>query len=236
MNPAAQAKHSADALSVRSWLMKAPRPRVLRVISRDGRDYDLELKEGAPWSETASTVVSLEPEHIEAKDDKGKLLRAVKVAELLQREEADEHKRAATAAAIQSSDPETQRMLVFANLIAEAHTRSTEAIERTSAAMFERIQLICDALASMAHAGQQSSMELTVALRQLMISQAHEAAKAITEAAAEKEDGPLEQLAASFLQGAHARQATEAAAAAAAQQTNGKATTNGKAVANGKRH
>jgi hypothetical protein len=187
------------AVVVRAWLMRNPRPATLRVYASTGQEYDITIKPGAAWSETAMSILSLDPERIEATDKDGQLVRAVVVADIMAKAEKAQQAQqtqAATVAALQSSDPETQRMLAFATLIAAAHDRATAAIENTVAAAFERLQLICDSLASQANASTQSANELSVAIRNLLVQQAQEA---LTEA--QGAHSPLEQMAANFMSG-----------------------------------
>jgi len=178
--------------------MRSPRPAELRVYARDGREFDVSIKPGAAWSETAGNVAALEPERIEATAEDGKLIRAIVVSDLVAKEQKAEQSQAATQQAMMSADPETQRLIVFAQLVATAHDRATEAQTRTLEVAFTKMQEICDALASQANAAQSSANDLSVAIRNLMIQQAQEAADENRETA---QPSQLEQLASNFLSG-----------------------------------
>lgn len=202
------------AAAIRTWLMKAPRPASLRVYAHDGKEYDVELRQGAAWSETAVNVAALLPQRIEAMSQDGKLLRAVLVDTLIEKTEAATAQSQAAFAAMQSTDPETQRMLCFATLIERAHERATEAIRETVTQAFSMQREIAESLAQQAATERSTANELTVAIRNLLVQQAQEAAESIKE----QEQSPLERMAESFMTG----QAAAGAAGAAATPTNGK--------------
>ena len=190
------------AAALRSWLMKAPRPHAVRIYARDGKEYDCEIKPGTAWSETAVSVTALEPERLEATSADGKLLRACKVSDLVAREENAQAQAQSSFAAMQSTDPETQRLIAIATLIERAHERATDAIQQTVGVAFTRMQEICDSLAQQANAAQASANDLTVGIRNLLIQQAQEAAEE-----AKGEPSPLEQFASQFMAGKAAAEA-----------------------------
>jgi hypothetical protein len=186
---------SENSVVLRSWLMRNPRPKGLRVFSKDGREYDIIVKPGASWTETAASILALHPERIEANSD-DTLLRAVVVDELIAKEGKQEEARAAVSAAMNSTDPETQRLIVFAELLTRTSERAIECVERTCGSAFERMQLICDSLATQANAAQQSANELTVGIRNLLVQQAQEAVEQATTA-----QSPFEKMAENFMAG-----------------------------------
>jgi hypothetical protein len=202
---------SETVAAVRSWLMKPPRPSKLRVFAKDGREYDVAIKPNSSWAETATSICSLDPERLEAMGEDDKLLRAVVVSSLVQAVEHEQKQAQAASAAMQSADPETQRMIVFAELLQRSSDRALEMCERTMGAAFDRMQGICDSLAQQATAAQQSANDLTVGIRNLLIQKAQDAAD---EARSGGGDGqhPLERLAGNFLAGAQMGQAEATAA------------------------
>jgi hypothetical protein len=202
------------AAAIRTWLMKAPRPSSLRVYSTDGKEYDVELRQGVAWSETAVNVAALLPQRIEASSAEGKLLRAVIVDTLVAKEEQAAQQAQASFVAMQSTDPETQRMICFATLLERAHERATEAIRETVAQAFSMQREISESLAQQSATERATANELTVAIRNLLVQQAQEAADLI----ADKEESPLERMASSFMSG----QAAAQAETAATKPTNGK--------------
>lgn len=199
--------------AIRTWLMKAPRPTALRVYATDGKEYDVELRQGAAWSETATNVAALLPQRIEASSADGKLLRAVIVDTLVAKEEAQAAQAQASFVAMQSTDPETQRMICFATLLTQAHDRATQAIQDTVAQAFAMQRDISASLAEQAATERAQANELTVAIRNLLVQQAQEAADLI----GAQETSPLERMAESFVSGQQL-----AAANAAEKPTNGK--------------
>lgn len=212
---------SDGAASVRSWLMQSPRPSKLHVYARDGREFDIDIRPNTAWAETATSIMALDPERIEANTTEGKLIRAVAVAELIKKEDKAVAVQAATSAALNTSDPETQRMIVFAELLEKAYAKAYESSQSTVGIAFTQLQEICNSLAQQATASTQSANELSMAIRNLLIQQAQEA---VAEAG-EKEMSPMELMAANFLSGQRAGEA----AAASQPATNGKAkTANGK--------
>jgi hypothetical protein len=211
----------SDAAAIlRTWIMRTPRPALVRVYARDGREFDVAIKPGQAWLDTAVSIAALEPERLEAMGADETLLRAVVVAELLKKEQAGEQQAANSAVAMQSSDPETQRMIAFATLLERAHDRSTTAIENTVNVAFTKLQEICGSLAEQAQAAQASSNDLAVGIRQLLIQQAQEAVNLASQA---PEESPLEKLAGNFLSGQRAAEATQQQ-----PQPNGAAKPNGK--------
>jgi len=208
------------AAAIRTWLMKAPRPSALRVYSTDGKEYDVELREGAAWSETAINVAALLPQRIEASSKEGKLLRAVIVDTLVEKEEAAAAQQAASFAAMQSTDPETQRMICFATLLEKAHERATEAIRETVTQAFAMQRDISESLAQQAATERAQANELTVAIRNLLVQQAQEAFDQTSEQAAPALT--LEGIAQQFMQGKALADAQNGAPAAAAAKPNGK--------------
>lgn len=206
------------AAALRAWLMKPTRPSKLRVYAKDGREYDIQIKPNCSWAETATSICSLDPERIEAMGEDDKLIRASVVAALVQQIETAAKQTQAASAAMQSSDPETQRLIVFAELLQRSSDRALEMVERTMGAAFDRMQGLCDSLATQATAAQQSANDLTVGIRTLLIQQAQDAVDLANNGG--QQQSPLETMAANFLGGAQLGQAQTAAENAA--QTNGK--------------
>lgn len=210
---------SDHAALIRTWIMRAPRPALIRVYAKDGREFDITIKPGQAWLDTAVSIAALEPERLEAMGADEMLIRATVVSDLVKKAETSEKQEQATEVAMQATDPETQRIIVFARLLERAHDRSTTAIENTVNVAFTKLQEICGSLAEQAQAAQQSANDLAVGIRSLLIQQAQEAATA----AAEPAVSPLEQLAGNFLSGQRAAEATKQQ-----PEANGAAKPNGK--------
>lgn len=195
---------SDKAALIRTWLMTGPgnvaqkRPSKVMAYAADGREWDMDVPERINWAQLAATIESLDCERLEALDEKGKLLRATTMAELYAKEAKKEEQRAAVTAAMQTQDPETQRMIVFAELLERAYGRAYDMSQQTIQAAFERIGGICDSLATQANAANASANELTVGIRNLMIQHAQEVADSQLN---QPEQSPLEKLAGNFLVG-----------------------------------
>ena len=208
------------AAAIRLWCLKAPRPSSLRVYGRDGREHDVEFRQGVSWSDAAVSIAALDPERLEANTAEGKLIRAVSVADLIRREEAQQVQQQASFAAMQTTDPETQRMIVFAELLERAYAKAYDSSQQTVQVAFTQLQEICNSLAEQASASHAAANELSMGIRNLLVQQANEA---VETAASGPETSPMEQLAANFLSGQQMAQHEQAAAnGAGAAKTNGK--------------
>lgn len=214
---------SDNAASIRSWLMQSPRPAKLHVFSRDGREFDVDVRQNAAWSETATSICALDPDRIEANTPDGKLIRAVNVAELLKKEAKADAQQVATSAAMQHDDPETRRMIVFAELLERAYGKAYDSSQATVQIAFTQLQEICGSLATQASESTRAANELSVGIRNLIIQQAQEAVDNAT-----PEPSPLEQMAANFMSGQRAGEATAASGSGGSGKTTNGKTTNGK--------
>ncbi len=212
------------AAAIRLWCLKAPRPSSLRVYGLDGREHDVEIKPGTSWSDAAVSISALGPERLEAYTLDGKLIRAVPVADLIRKEETAQQQQAATFSAMQTTDPETQRMIVFAELLERAYAKAYDSSQQTVQVAFTQLQEICGSLAEQASASHAAANELSMGIRNLLVQQANEA---VESAAAPAEQSPMEQLAANFLQGQTLAQAQQGAPNGSPGPKNGKPT-NGK--------
>ncbi len=103
---------------LRSWLICAPRPAAVRIAAADGQKHELAISNGMKWIDVAKSVCALGPTVVEALDSKGTLLRAVRVEDLDEPEEENDE------GAIAVSDPESQRLVIFARLLADAYANS----------------------------------------------------------------------------------------------------------------
>lgn len=214
--------------AIRLWCLKSPRPSSLRVYGKDGREHDVEIKPGTSWSDAAVSIAALNPERLEAYTAEGKLIRAVPVDDLIRKEETQAAQQQASFTAMQTTDPETQRMIVFAELLERAYSKAYDSSQQTVQVAFTQLQEICNSLAQQATASQQSANDLSIGIRNLLVQQAADA----VESAGAAETSPMEKLAANFLSG------QQMAAAEAAAQPNGAPKPNGAAAAksNGKQH
>jgi hypothetical protein len=147
----------------------------------------------------------------------------VPVADLIRKEETAQQQQAATFSAMNTTDPETQRMIVFAELLERAYAKAYDSSQQTVQVAFTQLQEICGSLAEQASASHAAANELSMGIRNLLVQQANEA----VETAGAVEESPMEKLAANFLQGQTLAQAQQTAPNGAAAPKNGKPT-NGK--------
>lgn len=106
-----------NAHALRYWLLRKPQPSTVRAFNGDKVS---ELTKGAntSWSEIAHSLEALEPERLEVFDDTGRLLRAVRFDD----EEVEAAAAGETAKGkMPTYDAETERMKVFATLLAGAY-------------------------------------------------------------------------------------------------------------------
>ena len=104
--------------ALRLWLMSSPKPEQLRITCNG--EVSVMAIAGTPWIALGKTLSAKDPEVIEALDEKGVLIRAIKPAE------EEDTPEAATAKAPPSTDPETRRFELFARLLADAYKHANE--------------------------------------------------------------------------------------------------------------
>ncbi len=115
-----------DEKELRSSLVKQPQPARILVRTQDGEDHEVAGagKGGRTWAAVARTIMALEPELVQLFDDQGTLLRATN------KDQASVDAPPAALGATYSAsplhaDPETARLVHFANLLADAWRFST---------------------------------------------------------------------------------------------------------------
>lgn len=187
---------------IRGWLLSQPRPAVLRVITTDDRHHEVAVSNGVSWMAIAQSVQALKPALVEAYDDAGKILRAVRPLE--QGHTDGPSATPAPLALPTGTDPQSVMLLHFADLLAAAYRHSTDVAFERMVGMFEQMNRRSEVL--------ERSLEQTYRL----LRRAQQEAEA-DEAPAAKEPDLLQQMVGGFL--------------SAAQQNSGGPTgpTNGKA-------
>lgn len=118
------------ARDLRSWLISAPRPTLIRLQCADGQMHEVECNQ--PWARLGETCAAMDAVTIWAISAQGKTLRVAKVADIAEELEADE---AASSSAAPSSAPatmqrdESRAMLAvldkFGTLLASAYQHAT---------------------------------------------------------------------------------------------------------------
>lgn len=109
---------------IRGWLLQQPRPSAVRVKSGDDQQT---IEVGVmKWAAIASSIDALDPDIIEALDDKGKLVRAIKADQLDDSvDDEDGTTPASKAAASKQLDREMAMLVKFGELLAKAYEHST---------------------------------------------------------------------------------------------------------------
>jgi hypothetical protein len=114
-----------DEKALRSELVKTPQPaRILVRVDGEDREVAGAGKAGRTWAAVARTIMALEPELVQLFDDQGTLLRAVHKDQSTVEVPATAAG-ATYAASPLHADPETARLVHFANLLSDAWRFST---------------------------------------------------------------------------------------------------------------
>lgn len=195
------------AQSIRFWLMRRPRPVKVRLTA--GKEVsEIETGNGVSWARVAETIDSMEATRLEALAENGSLIRACKPEELAEPDDDDDDAAAAAPApTVVPFDAETERMKLFAELLAKAYEHANDKAFDTLAGIVDRMARRDEANAR--------------AIERIRDGLLREAEERYANAPNGAEGGPLEQIAGAFLGGMAQGQTTQPAA------TNG-AATNGK--------
>lgn len=103
--------------AVRAWLLIMPRPKSLR-LTCDGEFRTIPVT--STWAATAQSIEALDADLVEALDDSGNVLRAIKPESLEDEPDRANETNAAISKAI-AIDGETERFRLFATLISDAY-------------------------------------------------------------------------------------------------------------------
>lgn len=122
---------------IRGWLLSQPRPATLRVITTDDRHHEVAVSNGVSWMAIAQSVQALNPALVEAYDEAGKILRAVRP---LEQGHADGPSATPAPLALPTgTDPQSVMLLHFADLLAAAYRHSTDVAFERMVGMFEQM-------------------------------------------------------------------------------------------------
>ncbi len=186
-----------NAAELRTWLLAQPRPASLRIIAGDQVAHKLAITEGMQWKQAAESVMALQPELVEALDADGALLRAVRPDDF----ESEEEEPAEVIEVPAGSDPESQRLIIFAKLISHAYEHSTDVA-------FERLASLFESVVKRSEAQEKTISALDRMLQKMVVE------KLTAEADGGGDGGPLtlESLFQGFMQGKMQAQVEKAAA------------------------
>ncbi len=154
-----------DVKELRGWLLVQPRPTSLRIEAGDGQLHKMEIQHGVRWVETANSVMSLLPVKVEAIDEKGNLLRAVRP------DEVESAERVPVNASLQQ-DPENARLITFAQLVADAYKDSRE----FTAMAFDKLGELFQAVVAKANSQEKTISALDRMVQKLMMEKVADAA------------------------------------------------------------
>jgi len=163
-----------DAKELRGWLLVQPRPTSLRIEAGDGQLHKMEVQHGVRWIEMANSIWSLQPVKVEALDEKGNLLRAVRPDDI------ESTERVPANASLQQ-DPENARLITFAQLLADAYKDSRE----FTAMAFDKLGELFQAVVAKANTQEKTISALDRMVQKLMLE------KVADGAGGESADGTL---------------------------------------------
>jgi hypothetical protein len=182
-----------DAKEIRGWLLCQPRPVKLR-ITCEGKANVLPIDPSASWAAVGQSVAALKPELIEALDAKDDIIRAVRPED----EDEDEEIEEPEEGFVVPADGESQRLIVFAKLLADAHKFATGVAFAKLGELFETVTR------------RSESLEKTVdSLNKVMVKMAIE--EAAEESGKGGGDGGIGDIVQAFMQGAAKKAAEDAA-------------------------
>jgi hypothetical protein len=128
-----------EASDLRSWLISKPRPSLVRFSSSSGETGQVEITDHTKWIEIAGTICAIDPDLVEAIDAKGAVIRAVRADDLPTSSASSTSSSSSSSEGetIEIHDAESQRLVIFARLIAEAYKHSTEIAFDKLGALFD---------------------------------------------------------------------------------------------------
>jgi hypothetical protein len=208
-----------NARAIRGWLLKSPRPVTLKLTC--GENVTAITREPTQtWADVAESVEALEPDLIEAFDAKASLIRAIRTDNLSEAPADDDTASSGkTTDTRKAYDAETERMKVFAQLLAEAYKFAT-------GTAFDRMIGLFDGVARQSEAQTKTLYEFQKLLGKAYQDQVD---MALENAGNEKEPDMLTSLVGALVQGASQGAAERIAKSTAITKSGIKPPTNGKA-------
>lgn len=197
------------AKQIRLYLMRPPRPTKVRITSGD-KQTTLDIPKNRPnWASLGESIEALDPDLLEFFDG-DKFLRAVS-AEQLEDERTNVPTKGPTGQAIVEADPETQRLIKFAELLADAHKFAQVAFDKMvehSKSAFEQLGQIVNSVTASNVKKDQFIDQLQRAFSKALQENAELAAELGTEGEAENLS-PTEMMMQAFFSGMMQRRADE---------------------------
>lgn len=131
---------------IRGWLLCQPRASSLKVVTTDDRHHEVNVTSGVSWMAIAQSIAALEPALIEAYDDAGKIIRAVRPQDDAGDGEARDGVPPAPLVLPPGTDPQSAMLIHFADLLASAYRHSTDVAFERLASLFEAVNRRSEAL------------------------------------------------------------------------------------------
>lgn len=130
-------------MNLRGFLMRHPRPASIRVQRLDGTDRTVTVDPKIPWVQLAAYVADLEPESIECLDTDGTVLRGTHYEHLDDSTDEDSLEPVShvpvTARISAPEDAESKRLVLFAQLLADAYRHTTDVAFDKMIGLFEQV-------------------------------------------------------------------------------------------------
>lgn len=182
-----------DAKALRGWLLCQPRPVKLRIVRDDDEEpHILEVQPTMSFASIAKSVVALEPDHVEALDKAGQLIRV-----FTDEDDEEEEPEEGEQGFVVPTDGESQRFVIVAKLLGDAYKHSTSVA-------FDKLGELFQAVVNR----EQAQARTLEAMQKILMKQAVEAA-----AEGSAPEGSFEQMMMqAVMQGMAKKQAEEAAA------------------------
>jgi len=205
------------ARDLRSWLISAPRPTLIRLQLADGQVHEVECKQ--PWARLGETCAAMDAVTIWAVDGAGKTLRVAKIADIADDLEPDEQPCSSTGpgpgpAVMQKDDSRAMLAVLdkFGTLLANAYAHSNDV---AFGKMVEVVNLFAAATVQI----QKEAIQARYEIRRLERDMVDEA---LEKADAAGEGDVLRQFVGSYFAGQAERFAGQAADAVTGAKPNGK--------------
>lgn len=134
--------------TMQNWLKRRPRPAMVRLTMDSGDMREMPTDKVRSWAVVANSIHALDPKLVEACDPNGGIIRILGPEQLGHVEpddnddDGDGEPRAAAPAAtprIMPTDPESQRFVLVAQLLAEANGRVADAYKHSTEVAFKRM-------------------------------------------------------------------------------------------------
>jgi hypothetical protein len=191
------------ARQVRAWLLQQPKPAMVRITDANDGQQEIETPPGqTSWARVGESIEALEPVLVEALNDKGKLIRALRVNPEDDEQEPPPSARPTYASpppthvpyvvpGAAGADPETARLVAFAGLISEAYRHSTETafarMSEMNATAFARMVDLFERVNERAATSERVSLETMQALRDAYVENINTRSEAAEEVIAARE-------------------------------------------------